>query len=76
MPEMGGRKCLKELLKIDTQIQVLIASGSSSDGSERQELELGAKGFVRKPYKISQILKAVRDVLDQSIKSMSGCRLK
>ena len=72
---MGGRRCLKELLKIDPQMQVLIASGYSSDGSERQALELGAKGFVRKPYKISQILKAVREVLDQSITSISGWRL-
>jgi two-component system, cell cycle sensor histidine kinase and response regulator CckA len=65
MPEMGGRQCLEELLKIDPQVKVLIASGYSASGETKKAIESGAMGFVDKPYDISQVLQAVRQVLDQ-----------
>jgi two-component system, cell cycle sensor histidine kinase and response regulator CckA len=64
MPEMGGLKCLVELLKIDPAARVLIASGYSAEGLAREALKSGARGFVGKPYNIKQLLKSVRDVLD------------
>jgi DNA-binding NarL/FixJ family response regulator len=51
MPVMGGKECLKELLKIDPQMKILIASGFSADASTDETLELGAKGFVSKPFR-------------------------
>ncbi|UCG11554.1 MAG: response regulator, partial [Deltaproteobacteria bacterium] len=65
MPGLGGSKCLEELLKIDPQAQVLIASGYSPDAGAKGALESGARGFIRKPYDLRQMLKVVRDVLDQ-----------
>ena len=35
MPEMGGGQCLKELLAIDPQVKVVVASGYSMMGSVR-----------------------------------------
>ena len=66
MPGMGGRRCLEELLKINPEAKVLIASGHSPDGPTKEILEGGAKGFVSKPYDMTQILKAVREILDRS----------
>ena len=65
MPEMGGRQCLEELLKIDPQVRVLIATGYSAVGETKKTIESGAMGFVGKPYDMSQMLQAVRRVLDQ-----------
>ena len=65
MPGMGGRRCLEELLKIDSHAKVLIASGYSPDEPTKEVLKAGAKGFVSKPYNMTQMLKADRDVLDQ-----------
>jgi PAS domain S-box-containing protein len=63
MPEMGGRKCFKELLKINPKVKVLIVSGYTSDASEKDVFELGAGGFVKKPYDPTKLLQTIRDVL-------------
>jgi len=64
MPEMGGKQCLGELLKIDSQVKVLIASGYSAAGETKKAIESGARGFVGKPYDMRHMLNAVREVLD------------
>jgi signal transduction histidine kinase/ActR/RegA family two-component response regulator len=64
MPGIGGRKCLVELLSINSKVKVLIASGYSEVGSMKNPLEYGAKGFIGKPYEIKKMLKVVREVLD------------
>jgi len=64
MPGMGGRKCLEELLKINPELRIIIASGYSMNGPSKEVLKAGAKGFISKPYNINQILKAVRETLD------------
>ncbi len=66
MPVMGGKECIKELLKIDPQAKVLIASGFSADTSTDEILGLGAKEFVTKPFRFKELLRQVRKTLDQS----------
>ena len=64
MPGMGGHKCLKELLKIDSKVKVIISSGYSPNGKVKETLETGASGFIGKPYQFADMLKKVRKVLD------------
>jgi DNA-binding NtrC family response regulator len=64
MPEMGGKQCLEELLKINPGVRVLIASGFSPYGSAEDQNQAGARGFVGKPYGIRQLLNTVREILD------------
>ncbi|MFA6223676.1 MAG: PAS domain S-box protein [Desulfomonilaceae bacterium] len=64
MPEMDGRLCLAELLRLDPKGKVLIASGFSQTGLVHEVLDLGAGGFVEKPYDKGQLLNSVRKVLD------------
>jgi CheY-like chemotaxis protein len=64
MPKMGGKQFLEELLKIDSKLKVLIASGYS-DTYDREELvRAGARGFVGKPFHMTELLQALREVLD------------
>lgn len=65
MPEMGGRECFRELLKIDPNVKVLVASGYSADASVREMIQMGAKGFVSKPFRMKEILRTVRRALDE-----------
>jgi len=65
MPGMGGRKCLETLFKMNPRARVVIASGYSADDPVKEIMEVGAKAFIRKPYQINQLLKVVREVLDQ-----------
>ena len=66
MPKMGGQECLEELLKIDPQIKVLIASGLAIKGEAKAFLNTEAKGTVSKPFNMRELLRSVRRVLDET----------
>ncbi len=64
MPRMGGDECLGKLLKFDPAAKVIISSGLSPC-EITEPMKSQAKGFVNKPYNISGLLKAVRDVVSE-----------
>jgi PAS domain S-box-containing protein len=65
MPGMGGKKCLKEILKIDPSQRVIIASGYSVSDAVNDVLEIGAKGYLQKPYDLAPMLNFIREILDK-----------
>ncbi len=65
MPGMGGKKCLDELLNIDSRARVIIASGYSAQGLVAETLKAGALEFIGKPYRLNQMLDKIRIVLDK-----------
>ena len=66
MPEMGGKECLEELLKINPSVKSLICSGYSANGAAKDAVRAGASGFVGKPYIFNELLSEIRKILDQS----------
>lgn len=64
MPSMGGAECLAELLKIDPDVRVLIASGYSGEVTEGEAIQRGARGFLGKPFQREELLQQVRLTLD------------
>ncbi|MGC8659481.1 MAG: PAS domain S-box protein, partial [Desulfomonilaceae bacterium] len=66
MPEMGGKECLEELLKIDPDVNTLICSGYSVNETAKSVVQIGAKGFIRKPYNSNEILTQIREILDRT----------
>jgi PAS domain S-box-containing protein len=64
MPEMSGRDCLMELVKIDPSVKVLIASGYAPADELHKEISPLVKGFLHKPFAITQLLNEARSVMD------------
>jgi DNA-binding NtrC family response regulator len=64
MPEMSGRDCLMELLKIDPSVKVLIATGYTPEDELHREICPLVKGFLQKPFAIAELLNQARSVLD------------
>lgn len=64
MPGMGGERCLEEIIKIDSGIKMIVASGYSANRFDK-ELRAGAKGFIDKPYQLKDMLRKLREVLDK-----------
>jgi CheY-like chemotaxis protein len=64
MPGMGGLRCLEGILRLNPGAKVLIASGYSVDGSAKDAVRAGAKGFIAKPYAVRKMLRTIREVLD------------
>ncbi|MGO8878960.1 MAG: PAS domain S-box protein [Desulfomonilaceae bacterium] len=62
MPEMSGKDCLMELVKIDPSVKVLIASGFSPSDELHKEIDPLVKGFMQKPFGMTQLLDAVRSI--------------
>ena len=65
MPGMGGHKCLKELLVINPDVKVIIASGYSLNGQLKGIMASGASDFIAKPFRIAGLLATVRRTLDK-----------
>ncbi len=63
MPEMSGRDCLMELLKIDPSVKVLIASGYAPEDELHKEISPLVKGFLHKPFEIAELLTSVRSLM-------------
>jgi DNA-binding NarL/FixJ family response regulator len=66
MPEMSGRDCLMELLKIDPSVKVLIASGYAPEDALHKEISAIVSGFLHKPFAITELLNEARSVLDRT----------
>ena len=77
MPEMDGEKCLRELLRIDPDVKVVMASGFALSGPLRKLINEGAQGFINKPFSLSSMLKMIRSVLGKTERknSVSGSYL-
>lgn len=65
MPGMGGRECTRQMLSIDPSVKVLVASGYSALGHNKEVSDLGAKGFLSKPYQTKELLVRIRKLLDE-----------
>ncbi len=65
MPGMGGHKCLLELVRLDPQVKVLVASGYSANGQLKDTLAAGARGYIAKPFERVRMLEIIRRILDE-----------
>ena len=66
MPVMDGKKCLEEILQVESNAKVIIASGYS-ELDRLGAMQAGAKGFVQKPYDIRELLTTIREILDKDL---------
>ncbi len=64
MPEMDGWECLYHLLEIDPEVVVLVASGCDDADKPQSALESGARAYLEKPFALTDLLKQVRQALD------------
>ncbi len=66
MPEMSGKICLEELLKINPDVKVVVVSGYCSDETPGGPVNLGARGFVSKPYDLDSLVNTIQKVLREN----------
>jgi two-component system cell cycle sensor histidine kinase/response regulator CckA len=64
MPDMSGGETYDKMKAIDSRAKVLLSSGYSIDGQASEILHRGCNGFIQKPFKIRQLSKKLREILD------------
>jgi PAS domain S-box-containing protein len=60
---MGGRECVQEILKINPQARVIVASGYSTDPIMADFRQYGFSGVIIKPYSLADFNSALQAVL-------------
>jgi len=66
MPDMSGDELAIEMMKIRSDIPVILCTGYSKRISDESVYDLGIKALVNKPFVRADLAKAVRNVLDEN----------
>ena len=66
MPKMNGFQFLKEYKPISNGVPVIIYSTSSLERDKNLTKELGARDFITKPTRISDLASLIKNVLDRN----------
>jgi two-component system chemotaxis response regulator CheY len=63
MPEMDGPDFLRAVKKTQwSSIPVIVVSSDAESGQVKETIELGAKGYITKPFRIEGLREALADV--------------
>ena len=62
-PGINGRESYEQIITIHPEQKAIIVSGFSESNEVKTALRLGAGGFIKKPYSMKQIGRAVKDAL-------------
>jgi CheY-like chemotaxis protein len=67
MSDMSGVELAVELMKIRSDIPIILCTGYSKKIPEKKAKELGFKDYILKPLEKEKLAKAVRQVLNSHI---------
>ncbi len=65
MPSMNGYEAFKEIKEIDPSTKIILCTGYVADDNIQKMLNNGVRGLLKKPYRIEDLYRAVRLVLDE-----------
>jgi len=64
MPRMTGDKLTQEILKIRSDMPIILCTGYSERMSSERAQELGIRKYIEKPIEMETLARSVREVLD------------
>lgn len=64
MPKMDGLKCINELMELDPEVNILVISALSDKATGIKAIELGARGFVYKPFSDEALNEALTEIIE------------
>ena len=67
MPEMSGGELFDRLKAVNPGIKCLLSSGYSITGQASEILSRGCRGFVQKPYNISELSIKLREISSKEL---------
>ncbi|MEW6186408.1 MAG: PAS domain S-box protein [Thermodesulfobacteriota bacterium] len=65
MPGMAGGETFNRLKEENPGVRVILSSGYSLNGQAKEILDRGCKGFLQKPFSLTDLSRKVRQVLDE-----------
>ena len=65
MPGMGGGEAIDLMREINPQVRVILSSGYSMSGAVKAIMDKGVSIFLKKPYRMDDCSKKIREALDR-----------
>lgn len=59
MPHIDGIECIERLVSIDPDVRILVVSALNDKATGMEALEMGAMGFINKPFTEKDIVEAL-----------------
>lgn len=64
MPNMNGKEVMDKLREIDPQIKIMLSSGGLTDVDEKDIMNQGFNGFIKKPYNLNTLFEKTTEIID------------
>lgn len=65
MPEMDGIECITQLIALNPDVAILVVSALSDKATGIEALQLGARGFLLKPFTEQELESALEELTEQ-----------
>ncbi len=65
MPEMDGIDCISTLMALNPEVAILVVSALSDKATGIQALQMGARGFLLKPFTEEELENALNEITEQ-----------
>ena len=65
MPEMDGIECITQLIELNPDVAILVVSALSDKATGIEALQLGARGFLLKPFTEQELENALEELTEQ-----------
>ena len=64
MPKMNGKEVMDKLREIDPQIKVILSSGALTNADEKNVVNKGFNGFIKKPYNMNTLCEKMAEIIN------------
>jgi len=64
MPKMNGKEVMDKLREIDPQIKVILSSGALTNADEKNVVNKGFNGFIKKPYNMNTLCEKMTEIIN------------
>ena len=68
MPKMNGKEVMDKIREINPQIKVMLSSGALTDADEKNVINKGFNGFIKKPYNLNTLYKKMAEIINWEFK--------
>lgn len=76
MPEMDGLSLLQSIRELQEDLPAIVVTGHGRLDQAIRSLQLGAQGFIVKPFTQQELLQAIQETLEKSRLAKENLRLK
>lgn len=63
MPNMDGLECIRQIRSMSKDVSILVISAISDRSTGLRSIQLGARGFIFKPFNDEQLINALNKII-------------